>query len=95
MVEKYGLVKGDLECFEVQAEEVLNVPFLTLRDVCEAMLCKALEECGMEDEAIREASDVLSEKFNEMGEEREEREEAIARLLEWRWTHGFEEEKER
>ena len=48
------------------------------------------------DEAIREASDRLHEKFYEIAESEEsEQNEMIADLLEWRWIHGFEEEKEK
>ena len=95
MVEKYGLIKGDRECFEEQAEDLLSVSFSTLERLCEAMLCKALEECGMDDEAIREASDNIHELFDEMGEGRENQLAGIASLLEWRWIRGFDLEEEK
>ena len=96
MVEKYGLMKGDHLYFKADAEDILNVPIMRLQSFCDAMICKVLEECEMDDEQIKEASDRLHEKFYEIAESEEsEQNEMIADLLEWRWMHGFEEEKEK
>ena len=89
MKEMYGLMKGDRECFEKHVEELRQVPELTLLDFVDAMLCKAMD--GMyTDEQIEEVRGEMIELFYSTIEEKE----ALADLLEWRWIHGFEEEKE-
>lgn len=96
MKEMYDLVKGDLECFEEDAKEVLSISDTTLKFFCEAILCKAMDECGMEDEDILKASNNVFEFFEEIGEEeRENQVSSIASLLEWRFIHGFEVEEEK
>ena len=95
MVEKFGLMKGDRKCFEEQANDLLSVDYFTLEDFCEAMLCKALEECGMDDDAIKEASDNIHELFDGMGEGIENQLAGIASLLEWRWIRGFDLEEDK
>ena len=92
MKEMYGVMKGDRECFEVQAEELGQVSELTLLDFVDALLCKAMEENGLyTDEQIEEIRGEVIELYYSTIEEKEE----LASLLEWRWTHGFEEEKEK
>ena len=95
MKEMYDLVKGDLESFEEDAKEVLSISDTTLKFFCEAILCKAMDECGMEDEDILKASIKVFEFFEEIGEERENQVSSIASLLEWRFIHGFEVEEEK
>ena len=46
---------------------------------------------GLTDEQIEEVREGMIELFYSTIEEKE----AIADLLEWRWTHGLEEEKEK
>ena len=50
----------------------------------------------LSDELVKNANIYTDEKFYEIAESEEsEQNEMIADLLEWRWIHGFEEEKEK